>query len=132
MKGIVKRFDGRTGFAVGEDGRTYFLHVNHISESLGNIKRAKNRLGKMKGGEIEFSPEDQIGRGKHPIARDITFDLTPKGWVPQHTDTGFWVINQDKDNPWRCSSCGHTSVHSYKFCPHCGVIMNRKKEDNNE
>ena len=79
-------------------------------------------MSKLKGGEITFSPKESDG--KHPLAMDIKFEH-PRGWVPRHTKDGFWVINQEFniDSPWRCSSCGHTSHHPYKFCPHCGVPM---------
>lgn len=118
MKGTVLSFDGRTGILLGEDNNTYFIHEKFISKTLSQTNRAKKVLYKLKNktNAVEFTPIGMERREAH----NLIFDLSPKGWVPQHTSEGFWVI---EDNKTRCSSCGHTSDYQFKFCPHCGVRM---------
>lgn len=37
---------------------------------------------------------------------------------------GKWIFIDEEWFDWKCSQCGHDSVHSYNFCPNCGAKMN--------
>ena len=124
MRGTVIRFNGRMGFLTGEDGNTYFIHEKFISEELTHTNRAKKVLSRLKNktNAVEFTPVDT--NKEHKEAHNLVFDLSPAGWVPQHTSEGYWIVT----DVIRCSSCGHTADHKFKFCPHCGAKMIKEME----
>ena len=38
-------------------------------------------------------------------------------------DTARWELTRNPRNPYRCSSCGHTTNAQWGTCPGCGRVM---------
>lgn len=135
MHGNVTNFNGTFGNIIGDDNQKYFLHKDHINTNIHGLNNAKRQLSKASPSnpiEVIFTPSKPDNDKKRPKALNVIITKS-NTWQPQTTLDGFWIDETDKSPVamtarWRCSSCGGTSDYLTKFCPHCGVPMNQRKD----
>ena len=118
MRGILRRFDGKQGFVVTEDGEELHVHKNEIADDPRAGETATQRrhhLTKMKRREIEFDAVQNYNEDgtpkKHRDAVNVRFDYTPPPPKPPTT----------RQQPI-CKKCGAV-IPSFKakFCMACGA-----------
>ena len=100
--------------------------MNNLINKIEAIEALNDEIVKRLGRE-EVS-KDEIGG--LAVAVDVVHDLSPA------QGKGEW--NEERLSNWnqygmkvvyRCSECGGVSVGEFRFCPNCGVNMEKEEEE---